>query len=53
MPNPLQVTLYLIATGAECSGPRSLAGNFAFNMTLLYQFFGVLEPGKKKKKSQD
>ena len=36
----------------SCAGTRVLVFNFVFNMTLLYQFFGVLGPGKKKE-SQD
>ena len=46
------VTLGLLASGAECSGALALVFNFLFNMTLLYQFFGVLgggKPGGKQK----
>ena len=48
------VTLYLLYSGAECRGSRVLVGNFLFNMTLLYQFLGVLSSGKgQKKPNQD
>ena len=46
------VTLYLLATGAECRGSHALVGNFVFNMTLLYQFFGVLGGGEGEKKKK-
>ena len=39
-------TLKLIfVDGAECSGTRAMVFNLVFNMTLLYQFFGVLTKG--------
>ena len=44
------VTLALVARGAECAGMRALLFNFAFNMTLMYQFFGVLGPKPKQAK---
>ena len=46
------VTLGLLASGAECSGALALVFNFLFNMTLLYQFFGVLGGGKPSGKQK-
>lgn len=43
------VTLAMLASGADCAGPRVLLFNFVFNMTLMYQFFGVLGGGGKPK----
>ena len=44
------VTLYLVAVrGDACAGKGALLFNFAFNMTLMYQFFGVLGPKPKAK----
>ena len=43
------VTLSLLASGADCAGTRVLVFNFVFNMTLLYQFVGVLGGGRKPK----
>ena len=45
------VTLALLAGGDQCAGRYALVGNFVFNMTLLYQFFGVMASnsgGKRK-----
>ena len=36
------VTLAMLATGSECSRTRALVFNLVFNVTLLYQFVGVL-----------
>ena len=36
------VTLALLARGANCAGTRVLVFNLVFNVTLLYQFVGVL-----------
>lgn len=44
------VTLALLAQGEPCAGSRTLVFNFVFNMTLLYQFVGVLGGGKRKAK---
>ena len=43
------VTLSMLVNGADCAGPRVLMFNFVFNMTLMYQFFGVLGGGGKPK----
>ena len=43
------VTLAMLASGTDCAGPRVLMFNFIFNMTLMYQFFGVLGGGGKPK----
>ena len=43
------VTLAMLASGADCAGPRVLVFNFIFNMTLMYQFFGVLGGSGKPK----
>ena len=37
----------LLVDGHDCSGTRAMVFNLAFNLTLLYQFFGVLKEGKK------
>eukprot|EP00965_Chrysotila_dentata_P236329 6201260-Pleurochrysis_carterae.AAC.1 len=42
------VTLALLSSGEQCAGARVLVFNFVFNMTLLYQFFGVMRQGRKK-----
>ena len=39
----------LFVDGADCSGTRAMVFNLAFNMTLLYQFVGVLTKGAKPK----
>ena len=43
------MTLYLVyGRGASCAGMRALAFNAVFNVTLLWQFVGVLfSPAKK------
>ena len=48
-------TLYLLAEGGKCAGFWTLHFNLLFNMTLLYQFVGVLGGGKPKasKSSKD
>jgi len=38
--------------GAQCAGLRSLLLNFAFNMSLLQQFVGVLNTGAGKGKKR-
>ena len=46
-------TAWLLAHGAECAGTRAMLFNLVFNVTLLYQFVGVLTKGSsasKKKK---
>ena len=37
----------ILLDGAECSGTQAMIFNLVFNMTLLYQFFGVLTKGSK------
>ena len=39
----------LFIDGAECSGSRAMVFNLVFNVTLLYQFVGVLTKGSKAK----
>ena len=43
------VTATMIVFGAACQGTRALIFNLLFNVTLLYQFVGVLVGGTKKK----
>ena len=42
----------LLGYGEKCAGPRFLLFNFAFNMTLLYQFVGVLSGGRSKNRRE-
>ena len=42
------VTAGMIATGSQCEGTRALAFNLVFNVTLLFQFVGVLDKGSGK-----
>ena len=39
----------LLVDGAECAGVQAMVANLVFNMTLLYQFVGVLSKGRKAK----
>lgn len=45
------VTAGMILSGSKCEGTRALAFNLVFNVTLLFQFVGVLGSGGKKKKA--
>mmetsp|Transcript_40318 Transcript_40318/g.86025 ORF Transcript_40318/g.86025 Transcript_40318/m.86025 type:complete len:250 (-) Transcript_40318:155-904(-) len=42
-------TLWLLANGAGCAGSRAMVFNFVFNMTLLFQFVGVMRAGRRVK----
>jgi len=46
-------TLVMLATGSECAGTGALTFNFLFNVTLLYQFVGVLKGGGARKQRSD
>ena len=41
----------LFVDGAQCSGISAMLFNLVFNVTLLYQFVGVLTKGAKSAKS--
>uniref|UniRef100_A0A7S4C404 Elongation of fatty acids protein n=2 Tax=Chrysotila carterae TaxID=13221 RepID=A0A7S4C404_CHRCT len=41
------VTLCYLFLGAECAGKRVMLGNVLFNVTLLYQFVGVLATNER------
>jgi fatty acid elongase 3 len=43
------VTCYMVANGAQCAGLPALFANFCFNVTLLFQFVGVLGANNGKK----
>ena len=47
------VTLYLVAVRGGMLGKGALLFNFAFNMTLMYQFFGVLDQPRPSRSSFD
>uniref|UniRef100_A0A7S0P5Y2 Elongation of fatty acids protein n=1 Tax=Calcidiscus leptoporus TaxID=127549 RepID=A0A7S0P5Y2_9EUKA len=44
-------TLCLLAAGSECAGCRAMAFNFIFNMTLLFQFVGVMRESRRADKT--
>ena len=44
------ITMTYYASGADCAGTYALGFNLFFNVTLLYQFFGVL--GTKPRSAQ-